>query len=177
MALSLREYSTLHSRELSEDENNAISANARDYDTMQQAEAEAAQAEAQASAQADERQHAADELKAGIERQLQGGNDPFVILSMAIRAIGIATDDTAWSDRQIDTLRTVYPDVEQQTLLAETAEAKAEKLREKREKYDQYARRQLKGLINGYTKLLELANDAYAAQCGITDQCEPTETE
>ena len=117
MGISLDEYATLYGKAEPENAPQSMIDAAESYNRQQEA------------------QKTVEQLKTSIAQQLESGSAPEFILSTAIRAIGILTNDAEWADRQQGALDAVYGDLSQLSLVVDNAATAMQRLDEKRRKY------------------------------------------
>lgn len=95
----------------------------------------------------------AERAKAAITRQLEQGTPPQQVLVTALRAIGIVTRDSIWAEGLIQTLEGIFPQVDQQSLLYDSATAAQEKLDAMQAAFNARTRKQLENRLKDYAKL------------------------
>lgn len=100
-----------------------------------------------------------DGLKESILQQLEQGNAPETILYAAIRAIGILTNDTEWTEAGRAALNSVYAG--QESLLADNSAA--HRREQMQADYNSKLRRQLTRQLNGYRRIESALQDALRA--------------
>lgn len=89
-----------------------------------------------------------EDIKASILNQLEQGAAPETLLYMALKAIGILTHDTEWTEAGTQTLDKVYGDLAQESLLTDNTAAAAQKLETLQTEYKDKLRRQLVRNLN-----------------------------
>lgn len=122
----------------------------------------------------EERQQAID-LKESITRQIQEGRNPENILYTAIRAIGLLTNDSEWTEQNTAALDKVYEDLGQQSFIVDNAEITARRLDKMQKDYQTKLRRQVMTQLNGYKRIQSGLSDIIRALDSIEDQTEQTE--
>lgn len=132
-------------------------------------EAQAAATAAQTYRERLEEQTEIERLKAAISRGLEQGSAPQFILYAALQAIGLLTHDKQWEQASCRQLDICYAGLEQQTLLANTAAADAERLEQMQAKYLDKIRKQLQGNLSSCKKLEQELQKALATANGFTD--------
>lgn len=157
MAKSLEEYAAQHPQQEPERERQSIQEAAKTYQDRQQ-----------------ERERI-EQLKASIMRQLEQGNAPQYILYTAIKAIGLLTQDAAWTEAAQKTLDSVYADLAQQSFLTDNAAIAAQRLETMQTDYNDKLRRQLTRQLNGYRRIEKALQEALQAVNAIEPQ-EPEQT-
>ena len=157
MAKSLEEYAAQHPQQEPERERQSIQEAAKTYQDRQQ-----------------ERERI-EQLKASIMRQLEQGNAPQYILYTAIKAIGLLTQDAAWTEAAQKTLDSVYADLAQQSFLTDNAAMAAQRLETMQTDYNDKLRRQLTRQLNGYRRIEKALQEALQAVNAIEPQ-EPEQT-
>ena len=95
----------------------------------------------------------AEDMKASIAQQIEGGNALEYILYTAVRAIGLLTDDPGWTKQQTDILELVYGDLAQESLVYDNAAIALDRLQNMRKDYCKRNYQRLKNLKD-YTALL-----------------------
>lgn len=157
MAKSLEEYAAQHPQQEPERERQSIQEAAKTYQDRRQ-----------------ERERI-EQLKASIMRQLEQGNAPQYILYTAIKAIGLLTQDAAWTEAAQKTLDSVYADLAQQSFLTDNAAIAAQRLETMQTDYNDKLRRQLTRQLNGYRRIEKALQEALQAVNAIEPQ-EPEQT-
>ena len=157
MAKSLEEYAAQHPQQEPERARQSIQEAAKTYQDRQQ-----------------ERERI-EQLKASIMRQLEQGNAPQYILYTAIKAIGLLTQDAAWTEAAQETLDSVYADLAQQSFLTDNAAIAAQRLETMQTDYNDKLRRQLTRQLNGYRRIEKALQEALQAVNAIEPQ-EPEQT-
>lgn len=109
-------------------------------------EAQAIRDTAQTYRDRQEQQQEVNRLKESILQQLKEGNAPQLILYTALKAIGTATADKAWTETTTGYLDAVYSDLMQESFVTDNAAIAEKRLTEKRAEYVDKARRKLKYL-------------------------------
>lgn len=133
--MSLEEYAAAHQHELTEPERKAQAAAARSYTEKQEQAAQLA------------------DMKAHIIRQLESGAEPQTILYSAISALGLATDDPAWTGAAHEKLESLYSDLAQRSFLTDEAAIAAERMNARHEEYCGKLQRQLLRQVNACRQL------------------------
>lgn len=105
-------------------------------------------------------QQQAEQLKRSILNQLQGGNDPQLILYTALKCIGLYSSDTEFTEQAQSYLDTVYADLMQQSLLTDNAAVAAERLEKMQTDYNGKLRRSINKQLAGYRRIAAALNDA-----------------
>lgn len=100
-----------------------------------QQEASAIRETSQTYRERQERQQDVETMKKSIMQQLEQGNAPHLILYTAIRAIGTASVDEAWTEAAVGYLDKVYGDLMQESFLQDNAAVAAKRLEEQRAEY------------------------------------------
>ena len=116
-----------------------------------------------------EEQAETERLKTAISRGLEQGSAPQFILYAALQAIGLLTHDKQWEQENCNLLDTCYAGLEQQSLLANTAAAEAERLEQMQAKYLDRIRKQLQANLSSCKKLEQELQKALAAANGFTE--------
>ena len=106
------------------------------------------------------------QLKKSIAFQLERGAAPQDVLYSAIKAIGILTKDTDWTDTTTQAIDSVYGDLAQQSLIDDNAAIALERLAERRAEYDSKLIRQLSTQMQGYRRVEKALRDALNAITG-----------
>ncbi len=109
-----------------------------------------------------ERKEDIDRLKTSILRQLEQGHAPQLILYTAIRAIGAATADQAFTDQAEACLDLIYGDLMQESFIMDNAATAAARLDDQMRKYIDGNRRRL-GYMRGRLGEIQQAIDQAAA--------------
>lgn len=154
---SLEEYAAAHPQQEPERERAAIQQAAMTYREREQGRETVAQ------------------QKASILQQLEQGNAPQYILYTAIKAIGLLTQDAAWTEAAQKTLDSVYADLAQQSFLTDNAAIAAQRLETMQTDYNDKLRRQLTRQLNGYRRIEKALQEALQAVNAIEPQ-EPEQT-
>lgn len=142
---TLAEYAARNPRPQPEPERQTMIETARSYNDRQEA------------------RETVEELKTSILQQLEQGNAPHIILSAAVRAIGILTHDTEWADAGQYFLDSVYADLEQQSLLQDNAAVALQRLDQMQADYNTKQARRLQTSFKQYAKLEKALNEAWNA--------------
>ena len=132
MGKSLEQYAAEHPTAEPEQERRQREQTLKDYHERQQ-----------------ERQEV-DRLKEGILSQLKQGTEPQYILYPALKAIGILTNDKAWTQQGQDILDSIYEDLGQQSLLVDNEAVAAERLKENRREFNEKLRKQTEAQLRKY---------------------------
>lgn len=154
MGISLADYAAQHPQQEPQEQQAAAS---RSYHDAQQERAEVEQ------------------LKESIAQQLQAGTAPEYILYPALKAIGILTLDSAWTEATTKALESVYADLAQQSLLVDAATVAAHRLEAMQAQYKDKARRQLTAQLNGCLRLEKTLQEALRAVDALEPQPEQLE--
>ena len=105
-----------------------------------------------------------------ILKQAQTGTEPETALYTAITAIGLLTDDAAWTEAAHAALNSVYADLAQQSLLTDNAAEAAHRLERMQADYNDKLRRQLTRQLNGYKRLERALQEALQAIDGTEQE-------
>lgn len=94
-----------------------------------------------------------EELKGIIMEHIEKGVQPQHILYVALRALGLASYDTGWSDKAQKSLEGTYDDVDVLARYLGTATAEAKMLREMERSYYRKLRKQIEARLKEYSKI------------------------
>ena len=113
-----------------------------------------------------------EELKNCISEEILAGVDPENILYSAIQAIGIMTNDPAWTEAQLTILDRLYNDFRQQSLFVSDEVVKARRLETMQREYNGKLRKQLQRQLTGYRRIERALTEALQA----VNDIDPAET-
>lgn len=119
---------------------------------------------------AQERAQQALQLKEGIAQQIREGNAPQYILYAAVEAIGLLTNDAAWTQAQQEQLNKVYADLAQQSFIVNNEAIAAARLEKMQKDYNKRLRAQLAKQLQGYRQITAGLTDALRALDNIDPQ-------
>lgn len=142
MGKSLAEYAAAHPLPVPDPDRQAMKATARNYRERQQD------------------RETVEQLKESIMQQLEQGSAPQFILYPALKAIGILTNDQAWTDKGQKILDSVYADLAQQSLLTDNAAVAAQRLDQMQADFITRAKKRTQQNINACVKLQKELNAA-----------------
>ena len=155
MGKSLEEYAAQHPQQEPERERQTIAATARTYKDQQQ------------------ERETVNRLKEIIAQQIEGGSAPQYPLYTALQVIGILTHDEPWTKTQRAALDGVYADLEQQSLLTDTAAEAAHRLDEMQVKYTEKMWKQLQTQLKGCFRLEKALLEARQAVMTVNPTVNP----
>ena len=122
------------------------------------------------------RQEQAEELKTSISRQIRQGAAPQYTLYTAVRAIGILTQDSSWTEEQTAKLDEIYNDLRQQSFVVDNEAAAAERREKMQADYLRRVRKRLTSELNGCKRIEKALSAALQAVEGFeTEQAETKE--
>lgn len=116
----------------------------------------------------DEKQRAtdraeADRLKEIIVRQLEAGAEPHIILLTAVKAIGLYSDDPAFTEATKGQIDAVYSDLAQQSFIQDNAEIARQRLEGIQTEYREKARKGLTRQLNATRRIERALQEALQA--------------
>ena len=142
MGTNLKEYAEQHPQQEPERERQAIEQTAKTYRERQQ------------------ERETVEQLKASIMQQLEEGNEPQFILYTAIKAIGIATQDPAWTAAGQKILDKVYEDLAQQSFITDNAAIAAARLEEIKIGYNEKLKQKLTAQLSSHRRIERALQEA-----------------
>lgn len=108
-----------------------------------------------AETQRAEREQAAAKLKERITAQIKQGTEPQYILYAAIKAIGLMTDDIAWTRANLEALDNIYSDLAQESIIIDNTSIAAQRLQEKQQEANRKMKRRAVQSMNAYNAIVK----------------------
>lgn len=105
----------------------------------------------------------AERLKENITAQLEAGTEPQIILYTALKAIGLLTNDPAFTEAAQGKIDAVYSDLAQQSFIQDNNAIAQERLEKMQAEYNDKLRRSINRQLAGYRRVEKALNDVLAA--------------
>lgn len=105
----------------------------------------------------------AERLKENITAQLEAGAEPQIILYTALKAIGLLTNDPAFTEAAQGKIDAVYSDLAQQSFIQDNNAIAQERLEKMQTEYNDKLRRSINRQLAGYRRVEKALNDVLAA--------------